>query len=193
VTSSWPFSAREVIKTSLPTQPLPTRRMPSIFSPEGDKARKTATDASTAGDGTASSSNSRPTTSRKNPNPSPDVFFDYIVPSPDESHRRRKFVLVHHDDDAEGTASNVRASTESEGSSGGSSYGGGDSSDTSGSKLHKVHAWDGDDNALTDDDESMQQGPDDAMMPHQRAHLSKEQRDKVRMLGCWLFGTALRI
>jgi hypothetical protein len=94
----------------------------------------------------------RPKTSRGKARPSPDEFFDYVVPSPSQPERsnfNNPSLMVFSD----GKNQNL---SQSRGVS------------------HR------------EKEKSRKE-------QEEQAGMERERRDQIRMLGCWLFGTALRV
>eukprot|EP00597_Dinobryon_sp_UTEXLB2267_P008718 CAMPEP_0170093144 /NCGR_PEP_ID=MMETSP0019_2-20121128/26307_1 /TAXON_ID=98059 /ORGANISM="Dinobryon sp., Strain UTEXLB2267" /LENGTH=174 /DNA_ID=CAMNT_0010313871 /DNA_START=1 /DNA_END=525 /DNA_ORIENTATION=- len=97
-----------------------------------------------------SNANLRPTTSRGKPHPSPNEFFDYVVPSPvvklvPEKEPGKRVIIFDESSNFEQSYELVET-----------------------------------DNSNTEEDDAT--SSDD-----------KKRREKLRLLGCWLFGTTLRI
>lgn len=105
---------------------------------------------------TDSSSSSRPKTSRGRSHPSPDEFYNYVVPSPDTGRVKGSRLVINHEEERENE--NNEADTNS-------------NNGLQMSHLHKLSSS----NLL-----GMQ--------------LEGVPRDRqIALLGCWLFGSALRI
>eukprot|EP01033_Poteriospumella_lacustris_P006554 gene6553-4725_t len=142
----------------------------------------------------AADSSDRPKTSRGKSHPSPDEFFNYIVPSPESNRRggRSRMVIDHANSDIASKTTSVAATD------GGSEQ---DDQTTSSNSEHPHIKWSDakDEPAVSDNGD----GPREEADTERHAisdnyllgiNLDGVSRDKqIALLGCWLFGSALRI
>lgn len=142
----------------------------------------------------AADSNDRPKTSRGKSHPSPDEFFNYIVPSPESNRRggRSRLVIDHANSDTASKTTSVAATD------GGSEQ---DDQTTSSNSDHPHIKWSDakDEPTASNNGDGSQEEADTerhAISDNYLLGINLDgvSRDKqIALLGCWLFGSALRI
>lgn len=153
---------------------------------------------------------SRPKTSRGKSHPSPDEFFDYVVPSPPATKYADRIIFVNESNPADSTGSQANdvstdmgevddeeEDTDITGNYDMLDLNAGEESETATEDANfiegeeEIYETNG-----ADDYEDNDEIVDSEKLVNRHNHMSglDEQRNKqIRMLGCWLFGSALRI